>query len=118
MLDRVLPYEDHEVSAEFEKAYKKRGIDCHTGHKLEKAELKGTKVIATIADKKGSKKIEAEMLLVAVGRAPVTKDMGLEKAGVKVDKGGFIEVDELMQTNVKGIYAIGDIVRRTGGPKS
>ena len=111
MLDRALPNEDREVSAEFEKALKKRGINCLTGHKLEKAEVKDGMVHATISDTNGSKTLEAEKLLVAVGRAPVTENLGLKEAGVKVDQGGFVEVDEYLQTTIKGVYAIGDIIR-------
>ena len=112
MLERALPIEDEEVSAEFEKAYKKRGIKVLTSTKLEKAAVQGGKVVATVAGKDGgAQTLEAEMVLVAVGRGPVTKDLGLEALGVKVDKGGYIEVDGLMRTAVPHIYAIGDIVR-------
>ncbi len=112
MLDRALPLEDEEVSAEFERAFRKRGIKVHTKTKLEKASVQGDKVVATVATQGGeSQTLEAEMVLVAVGRAPVTKDLGLEALGVKLDKGGYVEVDGFMRTAVPHIYAIGDIVR-------
>lgn len=111
MLDRVLPIEDAEISAELERALKKRGIKVHTGTKLERAEVKGEQVVATLADKKSSWEVKADMLLVAIGRAPATKDVGLDSVGLKTDAGGFIEVNGLMQTGKAGIYAIGDIVR-------
>ena len=112
MLDRPLPVEDEEISAEFDKAFRKRGIKILTKAKVEKAVVEGDEVVATIAVQGGaSETIKAEMMLVAVGRAPVTQDLGLEALGVKIDKGGFIEVDGFMRTAVPHIYAIGDIVR-------
>ncbi len=112
MLDRLLPIEDEEVSQEFAKAFRKRGITSLLSTKLEKAEVKEGEVIATVASADGkSQTLSAEMVLVAIGRGPVTRDMGLEQAGVKVDKGGYVEVDGLMRTNVPHVYAIGDIVR-------
>lgn len=111
MMDRPLPSEDAEVSAEFAKAFKKRGINVMTGTKLEKAEVKNGKVVATLATQKGSSTLEAAMCLVAIGRKPVTEGLNLDKLGVKVDRGGCIEVDGLMRTNVDNIYAIGDVVR-------
>ncbi len=112
MLDRLLPIEDEEVSAEFGKAMRKRGIKALTGTKLEKAEVKGGEVVAAVASADGkTQTLSAEMVLVAIGRAPVTQDLGLEQAGVKLDKGGYIEVDSMMRTAVPNIYAIGDIVR-------
>jgi len=112
MLDRALPIEDEEVSAEFEKAYKKRGIKILTKTKLEKAAVQGDKVVATVAGQDGgTQTLEAEMVLIAVGRGPVTQNLGLEALGIKIDKGGYVEVDGLMRTAVPHIYAIGDIVR-------
>ena len=111
MLDALVPIEDSEVSKEFERLFRKRGVTSFTGTKLEKAEVKNGEVVVSLSNKDKSWTETAEMLLVAVGRAPVTQDVGLKEIGVNVDKGGFVEVDELMQTNVEGIYAIGDIVR-------
>ncbi|MEZ0312712.1 MAG: dihydrolipoyl dehydrogenase [Myxococcota bacterium] len=112
MMDRVLPIEDEEVSAELGKALRKRGINMMTGTKLEKAEVTKNGVACVLAGKDGkSQNLEVEMLLVAVGRAPVTQNIGLEKVGVKMDKGGYIEVNEHLQTAVPSIYAIGDILR-------
>ncbi len=112
MLDRLLPIEDEEISAEFGKAFRKRGIKALTSTKLEKAEVQGDVVTATLASADGkTQNLSAEMVLVAIGRGPVTQNLGLEKVGVKLDKGGYIEVDGMMRTAVPGIYAIGDIVR-------
>lgn len=111
MLDTLVPIEDTDVSREFEKLFKKRGIKTHLGTKLEKVEVKNNAVVATLSKDGKSFTETAEMLLVAVGRAPVTQDIGLQAAGVTADKGGYIEVDGLMRTKVENIYAIGDIVR-------
>jgi dihydrolipoamide dehydrogenase len=112
MLDRLLPIEDAEVSAEIERAFRKRGITCLTSTKLEKAEVAGERVVASLVDKEGAAQtLEVDMVLVAIGRAPVTADLGLDELGIKRDKGGYVEVDKLMRTAVPHIYAIGDIVR-------
>lgn len=110
-LDRVLPNEDKESSATVERSFKKRGIDIYTGARLEKAEIGKDGVTLTVKTKDGkTETIQAERVLSAVGRAPIIDDIGLEKAGVKTDR-GFIVVDEFMRTNVPGIYAIGDCAR-------
>ena len=111
MLDTLVPIEDTDVSREFEKLFKKRGVKAHLGTKLEKVETQGNSVVATLSKDGKTFTETAEMLLVAVGRAPVTQDVGLQAAGVTADKGGYIEVDGLMRTDVDNIYAIGDIVR-------
>ncbi len=112
MLDRIVPLEDPEVSTELERAFKKRNVKVLTGTKLEKAEVQGDEVVATLATSGGaSETLTVDMLLVAIGRAPVTRELGLEALGVQVDKGGYVEVDKLMRTAVPHIYAIGDIVR-------
>ena len=111
MLDTLVPIEDTDVSREFEKLFKKRGVKSHLGTKLEKVEVKNNAVVATLSKDGKSFTETAEMLLVAVGRAPVTQDVGLQAVGIAADKGGYVEVDGLMRTNVENIYAIGDIVR-------
>ncbi len=108
-LDRVLPIEDKDCSDAIAKSYKKRGIDVHVSARLEKAEVgkKGVKV--TFKDAKGqAQTLEVERVLSAVGRVPNTEDVGLDKVGVKTDDKGFVAVDELLRTNVEGVYAIGD----------
>ena len=107
-IDRVLPLEDRDCSTVVEKSFKKRGIDIFTSARLEKAEVHEQGVKLTFKDSTGGPhEIDVERVLSAVGRAPNTEDLGLEKAGVKTEK-GFIVVDELLRTNVEGIYAIGD----------
>src|SRR5208283_78945 len=98
MLDRLLPIEDAELGAELMKSFKKRGITSLVSTKLEKAVVKDDSVQATVAGAAGSQTLEVEVVLVAVGRAPVTAGLGLEKLGVKIDKQGYVEVDTLMRT--------------------
>lgn len=110
--DRLLPIEDDEVSKELEKAFKRRGIKSLTSTAVKEVELteQGVRVTWEPADG-GDKTVgEAEMLLVAVGRAAVTDDIGLDTVGVETDERGFIEVDELCRTKAEGVYAIGDVI--------
>jgi dihydrolipoamide dehydrogenase len=111
MQDTLVPVEDIDVSREFTKLLKKRGIGAYTGTQFEKAEVKGGIVHATLRQGDKVWVEEAEMILVAVGRAPVTQDVGLDALGITRDKGGYITVDGLMRTAVPNIYAIGDVVR-------
>jgi dihydrolipoamide dehydrogenase len=109
-LPRLVPVEDEEISKELARTFRKRGIDTHTGAKVEKVEKTktGVKVTFTASDGKQVVK-EAEKVLVAVGRAPRTEGVGLEKTKI-VPERGFIKTSEWMQTDEPGIYAIGDIV--------
>jgi len=109
MLPRLLPVEDEEVSAELRRVLKKRGIDVRTGSQLKSVETSGDLLNLAIEAKGKTEQLEAEILLVAVGRAPVSEDLGLEEAGVVVEK-GYLQVNEYMQTAVPNIYAIGDVV--------
>ncbi len=111
-LPRVVPNEDEDVSKELARTFKKRGIDINVGAKVEKVEKTktGAKVTFTASDGKKVEK-EAEKVLVAVGRAPRTENIGLETTKIKPER-GFIKVNEWMQTDEPGIYAIGDIVAR------
>ena len=111
LLPRMLPIEDEEVSKEFEKAFRKRGINCLTETRMGAVQAKKKGVVCTVQDKSGKEsELSAEMLLVAVGRAPFIEGLGAREAGVTVDDRGFLPVNDMMQTNVPGIYAIGDIV--------
>jgi dihydrolipoamide dehydrogenase len=110
MLPRIVPLEDEEVSAELEKGFRKEGITVHTGARVEKAEAGSKGVAVTFTAREGKQaRIEAETMLVAVGRAPNTEDIGLEKTRIQVER-GFIRVDSYMQTGEPGVYAVGDIV--------
>src|SRR5918999_793002 len=109
-LDRVVPLEEPEVSAELAKAYKKLGVTVLTGTKVEAIDDSGDKVKVTVSPTKGgeSKVLEADKVLQAIGFAPRTEGYGLEATGVALTQRGAIEIDDYMRTNVPGIYAIGD----------
>jgi dihydrolipoamide dehydrogenase len=109
-LPRMVPVEDEEISKELSRVFRKRGIDVNVGAKVEKVELTetGVKVTWTASNGKVQEK-EAEKVLVAVGRAPQTADVGIDKTHIELDR-GFVKVDETQQTAEPGIYAIGDIV--------
>ena len=109
MLPRIVPLEDIEVSAELEKAFKKRGIKTLVGHKVESVEATETGVRVTVSAAGESKVLEADQALVAIGFRPNSKGLGLEEVGVKINERGFVEIDEKMATNVPGIWAIGDV---------
>jgi dihydrolipoamide dehydrogenase len=110
LMPRLVPLEDEEVSKELEKSFRKRGIKSQVDTKLEKLEKTETGVRVTGKTAKGEAvSLEAEMLLVAVGRMPFTEGLGLEGTKIKVER-GFINVDEFQQTAEKGVYAIGDVV--------
>ncbi len=111
MLDRVLPFEDAEVSAAVARSFKKRKIDIRTSTTVEASELTETGVRLTLKDADGKEEVlEVERVLSAVGRVPNTEGLGLEELGVALtERGGFIQVDEYLRTNVEGVYAIGDV---------
>ncbi len=109
-LPRVVPVEDEEISRELARVFKKRGIEINTGAKVETVEETATSVRVTFTDANGNKQvIEAEKVLVAVGRAPQTTDVGAEKTRIEIER-GFVKVNEWQETAEPGIYAIGDIV--------
>jgi dihydrolipoamide dehydrogenase len=109
-LDRIVPLEEPEVSAELAKAYKKLGVTVLAGTKVESIDDSGRKVKVTVSPTKGgdSRIIETDKVLQAIGFAPRTEGYGLEVAGVKLTDRGAIEIDDYMRTNVPHIYAIGD----------
>lgn len=109
-LDNIVPLEDEEVSKQLATSFKKAGIDVMTGSEVTSVDTSGTKVKVTIKSKKGKEEqIEADIVLSAVGITPNIENIGLEEAGVVVEK-GRVKVDEFYRTSVPGIYAIGDIV--------
>ena len=110
LLPRLVPLEDEEVSKELEKSFRKRGLKSQVDTRLEKLERSDMGVVVTgKTSKDEAVKLEAEMLLVAVGRMPYTEGLGLEGTKIKVEK-GFIQVDGFQQTGENGVYAIGDVV--------
>ncbi|MBN9349518.1 MAG: dihydrolipoyl dehydrogenase [Chitinophagaceae bacterium] len=106
-LPRVVPVEDEDISKELEKNLKKQGINIMTSSEVTKVDTSGSGVKATVKTANGEVILEADILLSAVGIAPNTENIGLEQVGVKTEKGRII-VDGQQQTNIKGLYAIGD----------
>lgn len=112
MLPRMVPLEDVEVSKELARVYRKRGINAHVNAQVEKVEKTKTGVAVTFTADGKQQKLEAEKILIAIGRKPFTDGVGLEKTKVQTDR-GFVKTDEWMQTAEPGVYAIGDIVLGT-----
>jgi dihydrolipoamide dehydrogenase len=109
-LPRVVPVEDEEVSKELTRLFKKRGIDVNTGAKVEKVEKTEDGVKVTYTDANGKQQVkEAEKVLVAVGRAGRTANIGVEKTKIELER-GLIKVNEAQETAEPGVFAIGDIV--------
>ena len=112
-LPRIVPVEDEEVSKELERLFKKSGIRVETGAKCDQVQRTGTSVKMKVTLANGKvEDVEAEKLLVAVGRAPNTGSIGLENTKIRSER-GFIFVNEYQQTDEPGIYAIGDVVAGT-----
>jgi len=105
MLPQILPTEDAEIAQGFAALAKKEGIEILTATTVSKIEAKGKKKLVTFGDKQK----EVDLVLVAVGRSPYTEGLGLDKVGVNVER-GFVKVNEYLETNVPGIYAIGDVI--------
>ena len=112
MLPRMVPLEDEEVSKELARVYRKRGINFYAGAKVEKVEKTKTGVSVTFSADGKQQKVEAEKILIAVGRKPLTDAVGLEQTKIQTER-GFVKTNEWMQTGEPGIYAIGDIVLGT-----
>ncbi|HEX8891812.1 MAG TPA: dihydrolipoyl dehydrogenase [Terriglobales bacterium] len=108
MLPRYVPVEDEEVSKELMRVYRKRGINGFVNAKVEKVERTQDGVAVTFTADGKQQKIEADKVLLAVGRAPATEGVGLDKTKIEVDR-GFVKTNNFMQTAEPGIYAIGDI---------
>jgi len=109
LLDRILTTEDEEVSKVIYKALRKKDIDIYTSTKVKESKKKAGIFELVLS---GGEKLKVENILVSVGRGPNSKDIGLKDAGVATDQKGYIKVNEKMQTNIDGIYAVGDV---TGG---
>jgi dihydrolipoamide dehydrogenase len=108
-LPLVVPVEDEEISKQLERSFKKAGMEVMTSSSVESVDTTGKVCQVTIKTPKGIEKREAEVVLSAVGITSNLEDLGLEKLGIETDK-GKIKVDEFYRTNVKGVYAIGDII--------
>jgi dihydrolipoamide dehydrogenase len=108
-LDRILPLEDEEVSAELEKRYKRAGITVLTGTRVESIDDSGEKVSVVVSKDGQQQTLQVEKVLQAIGFAPRVEGYGLEKTGVALTDRGAIAIDGFMRTNVPSIYAIGDV---------
>lgn len=117
LLPRLVPNEDEAVSAELEKAFKKRGISVKTGTRVTAAEVKDGQVTLTMQQGDGpATTLTVDKLLVATGRGPVTDGLGAEDLGLEMER-GYIKVDSLFRTNVPGVSAVGDVITMgTGKP--
>ncbi|EPR76105.1 Dihydrolipoamide dehydrogenase of branched-chain alpha-keto acid dehydrogenase [Leifsonia rubra CMS 76R] len=105
-LPHLVPAEDESVSKQFERAFRRRGINFHTGVRFKSVEQNDDGVVVTLEN---GETVEAELLLVAVGRGPSTAGLGFEEVGVEMDR-GFVLTNDRLATNVEGVYAVGDIV--------
>ncbi len=107
LLPRILTTEDEEVSKVIHKALRKKDVDIFTSTKVEESKKEGNKFKLKLS---GGEKLEAEKILISVGRGPNSKDIGLEEAGVATDEKGNIKVDSRLRTNIANIYAVGDVI--------
>jgi dihydrolipoamide dehydrogenase len=105
----MVPLEDEEVSKELARVYRKKGINFHGGAKVDKVEKTKSGIAVTFSADGKQQKLEAEKILIAIGRKPYTDGVGLEKTKIQTDR-GFVKTNEWMETAEPGIYAIGDIV--------
>lgn len=110
-LDDFLPAADKKIAGEAQRQFKKQGLDIKLGARVTKATAKGRKVIVEYQDKAGDHSIELDKLIVSVGRRPNTDNLFAPEADILLDERRFVEVDEFWQTNVAGVYAIGDLIR-------
>jgi dihydrolipoamide dehydrogenase len=110
MLPRVTPIEDEEISAELEKAFRKRGIRIETQSRVESVKKDATGATVVFTDRDGKKEtLSADVALIAVGRRPMTESVGLEKTKARVER-GFVYAGPFLETDEPGLFAVGDIV--------
>ncbi len=111
-LDRILPGTDGDVAKNFARMLKKQGCIFHLSTKVTSVEKKAKGLSVTVEPASGgeAKTLDTDIVLVAIGRIPVTEGLGLEEAGIATDERGRVEVDNHYRTSVEGIYAIGDVI--------
>jgi len=110
-LDHITPGMDKEISNEFMKILRKQGIKFELNTRVEKITKKNNGVIIEVSNKNNEKnKLEADVVLISVGRKPFTNNLNLENIGVEIDKKGRVKVNKNFETNIKNIYAIGDVI--------
>lgn len=107
-LDTLVPLEDPEIGKTLARSFKKRGMDVRTGTLVKSLERDRSPMLLTVESAKGEERIETDLVLMAVGRQPVTEGVGLEEAGVRVAD-GFIAIDEYCRTSADTVYAVGDV---------
>ncbi len=111
-MEGIIATMDKSLGKELQKVLQKEGMEFYLKHKVASVTVKGNEVVVVADNEKGEKKeFKGDYCLMAVGRKPYTESLGLDKAGVKLDERGRIAVDDHLQTNVAGIYAIGDVVK-------
>src|SRR5690606_20831147 len=111
-MDRIIPTMDAGLSKELNEVFKKQKFNIHTSHKVKSVVRNGNEIIVKAEDKKGNEvEFKGDYCLVAVGRSPYTEGLNAEAAGVKIDDRGRVEVNEKLQTTVKNIYAVGDVIK-------
>ena len=108
---QMLPGFDEEIAEELRKAFIKRGATVMLGHGYKSMARKNGGWAVTLDAAGTAKTIEAEAVLVAVGRAPISKDLGLDRVGIEVERGGYIKIDDSFRTSCPSIYAVGDVAR-------
>ena len=108
MLDTLVPVSDPEVGKTLARSFKKRGMTIKTGTKVVSLDREASPMVLTVESKKGQETIETDVLLMAVGRKPVTEGLGLEALGVEMD-GPWIKINEWCESSAHGVYAIGDV---------
>ncbi len=108
---QMLPGSDAEIAEELRRQFVKRGVKVMLSHGYKSMARRGDVWAVTVGADQTEKTVEAENVLVAVGRVPLSRNLGLEKAGVELDRGGFVKVDDSFRTTCPSIYAIGDVIR-------
>ena len=108
---QMLPGMDAEVAEELRRAFIKRGVTVMLGHGYKSMARNGDLWSVAVTAEDADKSIEAEVVLVAVGRTPLSRNIGLEKLGIELERGGFIKTNDSFQTTVPSIYSIGDVLR-------
>jgi dihydrolipoamide dehydrogenase len=109
MLPHILPNEDEEAANELTKAFRKRGVKVHAGTKVKSVVKTENGTQVALEGPEGEETLEAKVTLVAIGFKPNTPELALEKAGVEVDKRGYVVIDSAMRSTTPGIWAIGDV---------
>jgi len=112
LLPTITPFADRMMARTLERALAKQGLSFRLGSRIAGARVRGERVEAEVADPKGAAEtLDCDRLLVSAGRRPATGGAGLQEAGVRLDAGGRVEVDDRFRTSLPGVYAIGDLIR-------